>query len=158
MRSDRILVVEDDDTVRSVTRAYLAKIGYKTTEAPDVPAALEVLRSEPQDLVISDLNLPGASGLDLLKTIRLEYPETAVVMITAFGTVETAVAALKTGAYDYLLKPIHLSELAAVADRALEHVRLVEEVRLHRNLDEDAVHHPLVVLDGFVASLEGIGT
>jgi two-component system NtrC family response regulator len=137
MRSDRILVVEDDDTVRSVTRAYLAKIGYKTTEAADVPAALEVLRSEPQDLVISDLNLPGASGLELLRTIRLEYPETAVVMITAFGTVETAVAALKTGAYDYLLKPIHLSELAAVADRALEHVRLVEEVRLHRNLDEE---------------------
>jgi DNA-binding NtrC family response regulator len=133
----RVLIVEDDDHVRLATRAYLEKIGYKISVAANAVEALDILKREPQDLVICDMNLPDTSGLDLLKKIRSDYPDTVVVMITAFGTVETAVAAMKSGAYDYLIKPLHLYELRALVNRALERSRLIEEVSLlRRNIDE----------------------
>ena len=137
MTRGRILVVEDDDTLRRVTQMHLAKKGCATAAAADAVEALKILEDEPQDLVISDLHLPGMSGLELLKTIRAKYPETEVVVITAFGTVVTAVEAMKFGAYDYVTKPIHLYELSALVDRVLERVQLIEEVRLlRRNLHE----------------------
>ena len=130
-------MVEDDDTLRRVTEMHLAKKGCSTAAAANGMEALSILEREPQDLVISDLHLPGMSGLELLKTIRTRYPETEVVMITAFGTVVTAVEAMKSGAYDYITKPIHLFELSAIVDRVLERVQLIEEVRLlRRNIDE----------------------
>jgi DNA-binding NtrC family response regulator len=137
MRQGRILVVEDDDTLRRATQMHLEKKGYSTAAAADATEALRILEDEPQDLVLSDLHLPGMSGLELLKRIRAKYPETEVVMITAFGTVLTAVEAIKSGAYDYVTKPIHLYELSALVDRVLERVQLIEEVRLlRRNIDE----------------------
>jgi DNA-binding NtrC family response regulator len=137
MTRGRILVVEDDDTLRRVTQMHLAKKGCATAAAADALEALKILEDEPQDLVICDLHLPGMSGLELLKRIRAQYPETEVVVITAFGTVVTAVEAMKFGAYDYVTKPIHLYELSALVDRVLERVQLIEEVRLlRRNLDE----------------------
>jgi DNA-binding NtrC family response regulator len=137
MRRGRILVVEDDDTLRRVTQLHLEKKGYSTAAAGDAIQALKVLESQHQDLVLSDLHLPGMSGLELLKTIRAKYPETEVVMITAFGTVVTAVEAMKFGAYDYVTKPIHLYELSALVDRVFERVQLIEEIQLLRkNLDE----------------------
>lgn len=128
----RILIVEDDETLRRVTQLHLEKQGYLTAAAMDAVAALEILHHEPRDLVISDLHLPGASGLDLLKKIRVQYPETQVIMITAFGTVTTAVEAMKSGAFDYVTKPIHLYELDALVERALERMHLIEEVHLLR--------------------------
>ena len=137
MRRGRILVVEDDDTLRRVTQVQLEKKGYSTATAGDAIQALRILENEYQDLVISDLHLPGVSGLELLKRIRAKYPETEVVMITAFGTVVTAVEAMKFGAYDYVTKPIHLYELSALVDRVFERVQLIEEIHLLRkNLDE----------------------
>ena len=137
MSRGRILIVEDDDTLRRVTQLHLEKQGYLTAVATDAVAALETLQREPRDLVISDLHLPGASGLDLLKKIRLQYPETQVIMITAFGTVTTAVEAMKSGAFDYVTKPIHLYELDALVERALERMHLIEEVHLlRRNVSE----------------------
>jgi two-component system NtrC family response regulator len=137
MKRGRILLVEDDETLRRVTQMHLTKQGYPTAAAPNAVDALGILQREPQDLVISDLHLPGMSGLELLKKIRTKYPETEVVMITAFATVVTAVEALKSGACDYVTKPIHLYELTALVDRVLERVHLIEEVRLlRRNIDE----------------------
>ena len=137
MRRGRILVVEDDETLRRVTQMHLNKKGCTTTAVADAVEALKILEDEPQDLVLSDLHLPGMSGMELLKNIRAQYPETEVVVITAFGTVVTAVEAMKLGAYDYVTKPIHLFELSALVDRVLERVHLIEEVRLlRRNLDE----------------------
>jgi two-component system NtrC family response regulator len=137
MRQGRILVVEDDENLRRVIQITLDKSGYQTSVAADAQEATDILRSEPQDLVISDLHLPGMSGLELLKKVRVEYPDTEVVMVTAFGTVETAVEAMRSGACDYLTKPLHLYELTALVNRALERVRLIEEVRLLRsNIDE----------------------
>ena len=137
MRQGRILVVEDDATLRRVTQIHLAKMGYPTVAASDATEALEILKHDPRDLVISDLHLPGMSGLELLKRVRAQYPETAVVMITAYATVETAVDAMKSGAYDYVTKPIHLYELGSLVDRALERIQLIEEVRVLRKSISD---------------------
>lgn len=133
MKSASILVVEDDESLRRVMQVQLEKAGYKTAVAGDVRQALEILQQETQDLVISDLNLPGSSGLDLLKSIRAEYPETATVIVTAYATVSTAVDAMKAGAYDYLTKPVHPYELKALVERVLEKQRLIEEVRILRS-------------------------
>jgi two-component system NtrC family response regulator len=129
--------VEDDENLRRVIQLTLEKNGYQTSVAADAFEALEILRREPHDLLISDLHLPGMSGLELLKKVRAEYSDTEVVMVTAFGTVETAVEAMRAGACDYLTKPLHLYELTALVNRALERVRLIEEVRLLRsNIDQ----------------------
>jgi DNA-binding NtrC family response regulator len=129
MNLGRILIVEDDANLRQVTQIQLKKVGYETAVAVDVPEALQILQTSPQDLVITDLNLPGPSGLDLLKTVRAEYPEVVVVVTTAYGTIQTAVDAMKFGAYDYLVKPVHPYELRSLVNRALERRRLIEEVR-----------------------------
>jgi len=123
MQKGRILVVEDDEILRRVTQAHLQREGYPTAAAGDAIEALKILQHEPQDLVIADLNLPGMSGLELLKIIRCDFRQTEVVMITAFGTVVTAVEAMRWGAYDYVSKPIHLYELGALAHRVLEGVQ-----------------------------------
>jgi two-component system NtrC family response regulator len=129
----RILVVEDDESLRHVTHVQLERTGYDTVAVSDVPEALEVMNRLPFDLVITDLNLPGLSGLDLLKKVRDAFPETAVVLVTAYGTVETAVEAMKMGAYDYLTKPVHPYELRSLVSRALERRQLIEEVRTLRS-------------------------
>jgi two-component system NtrC family response regulator len=133
MSVGRILVVEDDESLRRVTQVQLEKYGYQTAVAADVSDALQILEKEATDLVITDLNLPGMSGLELLKRIRTEYAETTVVIVTAYGTIETAVEAMKAGAYDYITKPVHPDELRALVDRVLERHRLIEEVRVLRS-------------------------
>ena len=132
MSTSRILIAEDDETARHVLESVLGKHGYEVISASNAEQALEVLQKSPVDLIITDLHLPGASGIDLLKGARATYPETAVVVMTAFGTVQTAVDAMKAGAYDYLTKPIHPYELAILVSRALDHTRLVQEVTLLR--------------------------
>ena len=130
MPKGRILVVEDDESLRRATDVLLQKAGYTTTVAADLPEALGVLRESPQDLVLTDLNLPGPSGLDLVKAVHTEYPDTVVVVITAYATVETAVEAMKLGAYDYLAKPVLPHDLRTLVSRALERSAMLEEIRL----------------------------
>jgi DNA-binding NtrC family response regulator len=137
MKAGRVLVVEDDESLRRVTQQQLIKIGYETEVAMDVPQALEILHKKTQDLVISDLNLPGMSGLDLLKHVHAEYPETTVVLMTAYGTVQTAVDAMKFGAYDYLVKPIHPYEWRALVERIFERRNLIAEIQtLRASIDQ----------------------
>src|SRR5262249_43742555 len=132
MSVERILIVEDDENLRRVMHIQLNREGYETSSAADSEQAIPILEKSPQDLVITDLNLPGISGIELLKKVRVEYPETAVIVMTAFGTVQTAVEAMKAGAYDYITKPIHPYELTALVSRALDHHRLLEEVQVLR--------------------------
>lgn len=137
MKGGRILVVDDDDSLRRVTQVQLAQAGYQVTTATCGENALVLLHQTPMDIVITDLQMPAMSGLDLLKKVRAEYPETTVVMITAYGTVETAVEAMRSGAYDYITKPVHPDELKLIIARALEHRHLLQEVRMLRgNLDQ----------------------
>jgi DNA-binding NtrC family response regulator len=137
MTKTRILVVDDDASLRRVLQVQLEQEGYAVASAASTQQTLSMLQVQPYDLVISDLKMPGASGLELLRQIRLQYPEAIVLILTAFGTVETAVEAMKSGAYDYLTKPVHPDELSLVVGRALEHLRLVKEVcTLRANLDQ----------------------
>ena len=137
MTKTRILVVDDDASLRRVLQVQLEQEGYAVASAASAQQTLSMLQVQPYDLVISDLKMPGSSGLELLRQIRLQYPEAIVLILTAFGTVETAVEAMKSGAYDYLTKPVHPDELSLVVGRALEHLRLVKEVcTLRANLDQ----------------------
>jgi two-component system NtrC family response regulator len=133
MAHGRILLVEDDETLRRATGVLLEKAGYETSVAIDVLQATDILKTSPQDLVITDLTLPGASGLELVKTIHNEYPETMVVVITAYATVETAVEAMKCGAYDYLPKPVLPHDLRTLVNRALERTAMLDEIRTLRS-------------------------
>jgi len=120
-----------------VTQVQLEQEGYAVSTAANGKDALALLEKSPQDLVISDLKMPGMSGLDLLRRIRAEYPEIIVLMITAYGSIETAVEAMKLGAYDYITKPVNADALRLVVGRALEHLGLREEVQaLRSSLDQ----------------------
>jgi two-component system NtrC family response regulator len=132
MTKGRILVVDDDPSLRRVLQAQLEQEGYEVAVAASVQQTLSVLELRSVDLVITDLKMPGISGLELLKHARSQYPQTIVIVLTAFGTVDTAVEAMKAGAYDYLTKPVHPDELLMIVRRALEHLRLVEQVRTLR--------------------------
>ncbi|MGH9609524.1 MAG: sigma-54-dependent transcriptional regulator [Bryobacteraceae bacterium] len=129
----RILVVDDDESLRRVTQVQLEQAGFQTQTAADGSEALAALQKAPVQLVITDLKMPGMSGLELLRRIRAEYPEVVVVVITAYGTVESAVEAMRAGAYDYITKPVHPEELELVAKRALQHLQLLEENRALRS-------------------------
>ena len=133
MSKKRILVVDDDESLRWVTQAQLQQCGYDVAAAADAASALEQIRNSPPDLAITDLKMPGMSGLDLLRAIRAEYPEIIVIVVTAFGTVENAVEAMKAGAYDYITKPVNVDELRLIVSRGLEHLDLREEVRVLRS-------------------------
>src|SRR5260370_29300775 len=137
MSSGRILIVEDDESLRKVMNVQLEREGYETTSASTAEEGIDILEKNSKNVVITDLHLSGVSGIELLKKVRLDYPETAVIVMTAYGTVQTAVEAMKAGAYDYLTKPIHPYELKTLVKRSLEHHRLLEEVQVLRScLDE----------------------
>lgn len=129
MNRGAILVVDDDASLRRVMRMQLEGAGFHVLLAPDGDAALAMLEQEPVSLVITDLRMPGAGGLDLLRHVRQARPDTTVIIITAFGTVESAVEAMKGGAYDFVTKPIDYDALLLAVNRATERYRLMQEVR-----------------------------
>jgi len=106
-----ILVAEDEALTRHSVAAVLQKEGYRVYEAADGNAALKILEEVGVDLVLSDLGMPGADGLEVLKKVRDAYPQTKVMLMTASASVDTIVEALRLGAQDYLLKPLLLSLL-----------------------------------------------
>jgi two-component system NtrC family response regulator len=137
MAAGKVLVVEDDDSLRRVTQLHLDKLGFTTSVTADAEQALRLLEESPYDVLLTDLHLPGMSGMDLLKRVKVEHPETIVIVVTAFGTVASAVEAIKSGAYDYITKPLHHYELNDLLRRAIDHYRLTQEVGLLRTcLDE----------------------
>ncbi|MGC4055749.1 MAG: sigma-54 dependent transcriptional regulator [Paludibaculum sp.] len=129
MTGKRILIVDDEESLRRVTQLRLQQAGYEATTAADGDEALAFLQRHPQDLVLTDLRMPGMSGLDLLKRIRQDYPEIIVIVVTAFGTIESAVEAMKHGAFDYIIKPVNSDALRMILARALEHHELRREVQ-----------------------------
>ncbi|MGJ5815403.1 sigma-54-dependent transcriptional regulator [Paludibaculum fermentans] len=137
MNRNLILVVDDDASLRRIMKLQLEEAGYDVALAANGEEAVGVLERRNPKLVITDLRMSGTSGLELLRHIRGEHGETTVIMITAFGSVETAVEAMKAGAYDYVTKPIDYDALVLVVHRAMERQNLIEEVRkLRAALDE----------------------
>ncbi len=123
----RVLVIEDDETVRDVLRSFLGQKGFEVTLAENGESGLDVLRAEKFDLIFSDLVMPGISGMDVLKEVVASKIAVPVVVMTAFGTVQTAVEAMRIGAFDYITKPFNLDELMIVLDKALSVAKLQKE-------------------------------
>jgi len=128
----RTLIVDDERTLARSIKLFLEEHGYEAEVANDAERALELLEKTHPDLVFLDLRLPGASGLDLLKRIRAYDPSVGTVLMTAHGTIESAVEAMKLGAFDYLTKPVDLEELKIIVERVREDRRLRQELRYYR--------------------------
>jgi DNA-binding NtrC family response regulator len=124
-----VLVVEDDDAMRDLLIEELSDSGFRVLAAADGRAGLECVKNHPVDLVITDLRMPELDGFDLIRDIKAMPESPHIVMVTAFGSIETAIKAVKLGAYDYITKPFEIEELVLVADKALG------ERRLRRQLD-----------------------
>ncbi len=125
----RILVVDDEESIREFLEIMLKKEGYEVSTAEDGQKAKEVLQKKSFDMVISDLQMPNVTGIELLKHVKDSYPETVFMLITAFGTTETAVEAMKMGAYDYVTKPFKIDEVRMNIANALKSQNLEVEVR-----------------------------
>jgi two-component system NtrC family response regulator len=125
----RILVVDDEATQRELVCGFLKKQGYEVFAAPDGERALELFHQEPVELILTDQRMPNLSGLELLKATRAVNPETHVIVMTAYGNIESAVEAMKGGAADYLTKPLNLEELRHKIERIRERCRLYAENR-----------------------------
>jgi diguanylate cyclase (GGDEF)-like protein len=126
----QILVVDDETTVRSVLNQVLREDGYDVTEAESGSRALEILQHESFDLIITDIKMPGITGLELLKKVKQAQPDTQVIIITSYASLDTSLTALRHGAYDYLFKPFEdLDLISAAVKRATEKVMLVKENR-----------------------------
>ena len=129
----RILIVDDMAANREFIREALMCREYKITEAVAGGQALEMMENEGADLVLTDLRMPGISGVDLLRQLRVKYPDTTVILLTAWGTVESAVEAMKAGAHDYITRPLDVRELRSVVRRVLEQVQIHAETRALRD-------------------------
>ena len=136
-KKEKILIVDDEKIVRESLLHWFLDEGYIVDSAEDGESALKIFNNNNYNLVLVDLKMPGISGLEVLKKIRSVDKDTIVIMITAFASVPTAIAALKEGAYDYVTKPIDPDELAHLVKKALEQNALrIENRQLKENLDE----------------------
>ncbi len=129
---EKILVVDDEKSLREVMSIMLKRAGYAVTEAADGEEAIGQVNKEIFDLVITDLRMPKADGMDVLKAVKSFSPDTVVLVVTAFGTADSAVEAMKHGAFDYLTKPFQVDEVQLIIRNALEKRRLSTENMLLR--------------------------
>ncbi|MCH2110495.1 MAG: response regulator [Polyangiaceae bacterium] len=153
----RVLVVDDEKFIRDILADFLTMEGYLVRTADDGQRAVEELSRGEFNLVLSDLKMPRMGGLELLQHISRHHPDTLTVIMTGFGTVETAIDAMKRGAYDYILKPFKVDEIVHVIQRGLDKQRLAaENLRLREALSlykvSEAITHSLS-LDEVVATV-----
>jgi putative nucleotidyltransferase with HDIG domain len=153
----RVLVVDDEKFIRDIIADFLGMEGYIVRTAEDGTSAVTELERARYDMVISDLKMPKMGGLDLLKEVARVHPDTLTVIMTGFGTVETAIDAMKRGAYDYILKPFKVEEIVHIVQRGLEKRRLTaENLRLREALSLYKVSEAIAAslsLDEVVATL-----
>src|SRR5918992_5517611 len=157
----RILVVDDQELMRDSLAANLAREGHEVVATGDGTVAVTRLESATRfDLLITDLKMPKMTGIELLAEAKRLRPEIPVVLMTAFATVQTAVEAMKLGAYDYIQKPFDGEEIKHLVDRTLEHSRLKLENQALRSMTELSAPRPLVgasdVMNGIRANIERV--
>ena len=141
----RILVVDDEMIVCESCKRILEEEGYEVDTALSGMEAFEKMKESPFDVVITDLKMPGIDGMEVLRTFRREYPDVIVIMITGFSTVETAVEAMKLGAFDYIPKPFTPDEVSIVVKKAVEkRDLLIENIYLRQELQEKYGFHNII--------------
>src|SRR5438552_17947993 len=133
----RILVADDHDALRRGLVRGLTDAGHEVEEASNGNAAIERLHDSYFDVVLSDVRVGGSDGLDVLRTTRALHPTTAVILMTAFGSITTAVEAMKIGAFDYVQKPFEIEEMEVKIEKALELRRLKHEIDYLRHTQQD---------------------
>lgn len=149
--SNSILVVDDEFSIRDSLYNWFRKDGFHVRAVQSAAEALKAMKAKPVDVAVVDIKMPGMDGMELQRLFHESNPKTAVIMITAFATVETAVQALKQGAFDYVTKPIDPDELSHLVRRAIEQRRLEEEnLQLRETIDE------LVAVDTIVGESPAI--
>lgn len=129
MERKKILVVDDEEDVRETLATVLENLNYQALLAADGEEALSVIKNQRVDVILSDLYMPGMNGIELLKRVKTEKKNIIFLMITAHPTIETAVDAIKKGAYDYLTKPFHIEEVRIKLSRAMEKQGLTHSLR-----------------------------
>jgi putative nucleotidyltransferase with HDIG domain len=149
-----ILIVDDEVTMREVLFRNLTAGGYRARVAGSLQEALAALEREPAELVLSDIMMPGGTGLELLDALRERYPDTSVVMVTALADIQAAIDALKAGAADYLLKPFTLEQVDLAVSRALAQRRLIVENRAYEAELERKVAEKTRALTRALAEME----
>jgi len=127
-----LLVVDDERAIREACREVAQSLGFNTFGADSAERAYHLLESQGIDAVLLDLRLPGAGGLEALNRIKSLRPDAVIVVVTGYGTVQSAVQAMKNGAYDYVTKPFSLDELKLLLDRVASHLKLKSENRILR--------------------------
>jgi DNA-binding NtrC family response regulator len=133
-----VLLVDDEDTIRLFLEKTLRDEGYEALTAATGEEALDLTRSELPDLILLDLKLPDINGIEVLQRVKEEVPEVCVIMLTAFGDIETAVSAIKKGAFDFVSKPVNLEQLLLAVEKGLESQKLNRELfQLRRRLKVD---------------------
>ena len=127
MAINKILIVDDEVLIRNFLHETLSRKNYDIEIAPSVKPALQLIKSQTFDLVITDMKMPDGMGMDVLKAVKKQAPNTLVVIITAFGSIENAVEAMRNGAFNYLIKPFSPDTIEAVIEKGEEYLSLVEE-------------------------------
>jgi two-component system response regulator AtoC len=155
-KSTRILLVDDEEIVRESLSGWLEKDGYTIGTAPEGATALKMLAEGPWSILLCDLKMPGIDGLEVLKRVKAARPETAVVIMTAYATVDTAVNAMKMGAFDYIVKPFDPEEVSLMIEKIVAQQALVREnVILRKALKKEYRFHDLVTKSpALLATLE----
>ena len=146
MTIEKVLVVDDEVLMRTFMMEALMRKGIEAVAADSGEKAFEILEKTSFDLVITDMKMAGITGMDVLKYVKEVSPRTLVIVVTAFGTIENAVEAMKCGAFHYLLKPFSLESIMALIEKANQHVSLVEENQyLREQIPTNPSNRPLVV-------------
>ena len=130
----RILVVDDNREFADVLAEYLSRLGYQAVVAYGGKEGLERFKEGDFQIVISDLKMPDMDGMDLLKAVKAIDKDVVILVVTAYSTIDTAVTAIKNGAYDFLSKPFDLKALEVIVDRAMDRQRLYQRLRRFRKL------------------------
>ena len=134
--NERLLIVEDEETLCQSLKRVLEREGYTVDTFNNAESAREVFEAEFYDVIITDIILPGMTGIELLKKIKERLPEQIVIIMTAYASLETAVEALRHGAYDYVVKPVMHEEIKQIVKNALKQAELqVENERLRKEIE-----------------------
>ncbi|HYL80398.1 MAG TPA: sigma-54 dependent transcriptional regulator, partial [Candidatus Acidoferrum sp.] len=150
----RILAVEDDPEMLALLQEQLEAEGHRVAAVREGAQAILRLRAEPFDLVLTDLKMPGVDGMEVLRSVRESARDVPVILITAFGSIETAIQAMRQGAYDYVTKPFSLEEISLLVGKALETRRLrAENLRLQQELEG---HYRFESLLGKSAAMQAV--